>query len=115
MSAYAYRLVGNAKTVAADYIPSLIAINDEQATPTPEDIYFEQTAVDYVNLTGIGKTRWATYDNHPDARRDPIYGLRFGSTALYIPRSDLRSLVTDLTDAPAVELIRAFLRGQIDD
>lgn len=115
MSAYAYRLVGNAKTVAADYIPSLIAINDEQVTPAPEDIYFEQTEVDYVNLTGIGKTRWATYDNHPAAFRDPIYGLRFGLAALYIPRSDLRTLLATITDAPAAELIRAFLRGQIDD
>lgn len=115
MLPYAYRLAGNAKTAAAaDYIPSLIAIDTQQISPAPTDIYFERTDLSTagVNLTALSLTRWVSYDNAPSAQRDPIVGLATNvKTPLYLTLSELVEIGDETTDPDLRDLITTFARS----
>lgn len=114
MLPYAYRLAGNAKTASADYIPSLIAIDEHQINPAPTDIYFERTDLpaEHVNLTGLSLSRWVSYDSLPAATRDPIVGLATNvKTPLYLPLSELIELRDESDDLDFRDLIDTFLRS----
>lgn len=105
MNTHGYRLVGKASTVSPDYLPSLIGIDQLQVAPSPTDTYFEQIDLGKVNITSIAVSRWVTYDNAPDPRRDPILGVKADGLSFYIPFTELRDLATEQQDSDILEML----------
>jgi len=97
MPAYGYRLIGNAKSVASDYIPSLIGIEHNQIGTAGSDTYFEQFDFpeDGFALTSLSLTRWSSYDATPAPQRDPILAAKAGTVGFYITISELTQMLDE--------------------
>jgi hypothetical protein len=115
MSAYGYRLAGNAKSMAADYIPSLIGIDEQQTAPLGSDTYFERVDLPdgAVNLTAISITRWVCYDSLPGNRRDPIVAVKAGPLSFYSTLSELVEMITEFGNAEAQEMVALVSRSML--
>lgn len=110
MTAYAYRLVGNAKSASPDYIPSLIGIDEHQTNPAATDAYFERTDLASLDINMLAKTRWVSYDSRVDGARDPLVGVKVNGASLYLPLSELQELSLEVTDDGVRDLIDGFLK-----
>lgn len=107
MSAYGYRLAGNAKNMSPGFIPSLIGIDPQQVNPNGMDTYFERVDLPDTALaiTAVSATRWVSYDSLPAGERDPIVAVRAGSLAFYSTRSEIIELLEEFGDADAKSFI----------
>lgn len=114
MSLTGYRLMGNAKTVAPDYIPSLIGIEVSQIAAAGTDTYFEQVDLPAaaVNLTSVSLTRWVSYDSLPLTVRDPIVAVKAGIHGFYTTLSELVALVEEHGDAIAQGMVATLRKSQ---
>lgn len=109
MTLYGYRLVGNAKTAPADYIPSLIGIDHNQISPAGTDTYFEHIDLPVYaeDLTAISRSRWSTYDSALTTERDPILAVKAGTIGFYIPQSELQTQLEEAGDKMALTMLRS--------
>lgn len=113
MSIYGYRLVGTAKNARADYIPSLIGIDEQQSNPAGTDTYFERVELpeEAINLTSVSGTRWVSYDSLPSQERDPILAVKAGTLAFYHTLSELTDMVQEYGDGTSQAMVAVVRKG----
>lgn len=115
MTLYGYRLTGNAKTAAADYIPSLIGVTTTQTHPTGNDTYFEQVELpeEALAITSLSLSRWVSYDSLPLSERDPIITVKAGTFGFYMPLSELVELLTTFGTDETRSMLSALRQGVV--
>jgi hypothetical protein len=92
MDAFGYILAGNARTAAADFIPSLIGVATAQLPASKSDLYFNRIDVADRTITSIAVSPYVTYDSLPLEVRDPILAVKGPEFSYYIPRSELEEI-----------------------
>ena len=114
MSPHGYRITGNAKSAATDYIPSLIGVLVTQAHPAETDTYFERVDLpeEALAITSIAFTRWVSYDSLPLPDRDPILAVKGGGIGFHIPMSELEALLLEAGDAELITMLKRIKKGQ---
>lgn len=112
MDAHGYRLAGNTKTVAPDYVPSLVGVDTQQVRASATDPYFERIEIADRTIASLSITRWVTYDSLPLSDRDPILGVKGPAGSYYIPKSELEEIAAANQDDETFELINALFKGR---
>lgn len=113
MDAHGYKLSGNTKTVAPDYVPSLVGVDPNQLRASATDPYFERIDITDRTITSLAISKWVTYDSLPLDHRDPILAVKSPGGNYYIPKSELVEIAAANQDDDTIELITALFKGRI--